>query len=480
VYARLSGPVADWDVRQVATALAARWATLDISPLLNTAHGCIRPPGAAHPAGGHQRLVTGLEQAVAALNTPPPPWAWQTLRNRVGAALTAVEATVPADLGTAAVGVARRRIATAADQLARTGRHPARGFDSPSEARYSVICSAVAAGWTLADVETALRGPWAWLRDSYGSKHQSALLRDWRKARNQRTRTVGRRTVRIPDTSLRNTQGGSSKPVLPQLDDVHLALRRFTTHARHHARHHHYSPTLRAVLESVIWAGHVQGRVLVNVGVRSLAEQAALSHETVAGALHTLAEDGLIHRLSTGRGADADVWRINVELAERARPARGRRVGVRPVFRTLGGHLTGEVYETLREAHQPLQAGEIARILGYDRRRVHEALLLLAGWALAAHQRHHGWTVGTADPVALARRLGGWQHWHDQHTRHQRHRAAWRAWLERHRPPTLDPGQLLLDELDAALDLDETAWIAEYATGSSPPLARHARSGETA
>ena len=469
LYARLPHPAAAWDVHQVATALAARWTTLDTSPLLNTAHGCIRPPGAAHPTGGWQRLTQPLEAAVAALRAAPVSDAWKRLRDRTGATNAVIEPTVPAELGAAATGVRHRPIADPADHLARTGTHPTRSFDSPSEARYSVICSAVAAGWTLADVELHIRDHWEWLRTSYGTKHHSAVMRDWRKARNERTQDFGRRTVRIPDTSQHNPQGGSPHPALPASGDPHLALRKFTTHSRNHARRNHYSPVLRAVLESVIWAGHIQGRTLINIGVRSLAEQAAVSHETVATALHTLAEDGLLHRLSTGRGRDADLWRINTDLATHERPARGRRVGIRPVFRTLGGHLTGEIYELLRETHHHLHAGEIARTLGYDRRRVHEALQLLAGWHLATHTPHTGWTPGPADPTALARRLGGWQHWHDQHQRHTRQRAAWHTWLERHRTPTIDTSQLLIDEIDAALAHDHTQWIAEYATGTSPP-----------
>ena len=93
------------------------------------------------------------------------------------------------------------------------------------------------------------------------------------------------------------------------------------------------------------------------------------------------------------------------------------------------------------------------------------------GWHLAAVTPHTGWTAGRADPTDLARRLGGWADWHHQHTRHTHQRAAWRAWLERRRSPTINPGQLLIDEITAALHADETAWIAEYANGTSPPPA---------
>ena len=465
IYARLPQPAAAWEVRQTATALTRRWPTLDPSPLLNPAHGCLRPPGSTHPTGGHQRLLGPLTAAVSAFTAPPPADAWQRLRDRVGAPTISLQPD-PGELGTAAVGVTRRTIAADADTLARTGTHPRRDFASPSEARYSVICSAVAAGWELADVEAALRTTWTWLHASYGTKHHSALLRDWRKAKNQRTRNLRQKTVRSPDTSQHRPQAHAPTPVLTN-DDPHLLLRKFTTHTREHARRHHYSPVLRAVLAALTWAGHVQGRTLINVGVRALAEQAGLHFDTVAGALHTLADDGLIMRLSTGRGPDADLWRLNTELAEHARPARGRRVALRPVFRTLGGHRAGEIYELLRETHHPLHVRDIVTTLGYPRQRVHETLQLLAGFQLATVEPHTGWTLGPANPDTLARQLGGWQHWHDQHHRHTQQRAHWRAWLQRHRPPTISTDQLILDELDAALP--EPDWIAEYATGTSPP-----------
>ncbi len=471
VYARLPQPAAGWEVRQLATALGRLWPTLDPSPLLNPEHGCIRPPGSAHRTSGYQRLAGPVAEAVAALTRTPAAEGWKRLRDRVGAThIQTPAADFPAEMTRAAVGACRRSINATADQLARTGQHPTREFPSPSEARFSVIRSAVNAGWSLSDVDLALRGPWAWLRTSYGSKHHSALARDFHKARNQRTHELRKRTVRISDTSQPVTQGGSPSRFLPGSDDPHLALRKFTTHTRNHRRHRGYSPRLRAVLDAVIWAGHVQGRIYVNVGVRSLAEQSGVHYDTVACALHELAADGLLVRISTGRGRDADVWRINVELGHGQRPARGRRVGLRRVFRVLGGHLVGEVYEALVESPTPLQTGDLARILGYDRRRVYEALLLLGGWDLASSSQHLGWTVGAADPTALARRLGGWDDWKQQHDHHQAQRAMWRTFLERHREPQVPSGQLLLDELEAAAP-DSQTWIEEFASGTSPPEA---------
>lgn len=468
VYARLPQPAAAWEVRQVVAALGAFLPSLDPGPLTNPVHGCIRPPGSVHKTGGHQRLVGRLDEAVAAFTTDPAADSWQRLCERINAAEAQPEPDpAPHAVASAVVGARRRRIAGAADTLARTGTHPARSFASPSEARFSVVCHAVNAGWGLADIENAMRTDWTWLKCSYGNKHHTALARDFTKAKKRRSKQRVDRPVRISDTSRHNSQRGV--PTLLNGDDVHLALRRFTTHARQHSRNNDFSPTLRAVLNAVIWAGHVQGRLLVNVGVRSLAEQAAVHFDTVALMLHELADRGLITRVTQARGIDADVWRINIELGEGHRPARGRRVGLRPVFRTLGGHLVGEVYETLVDAVDPLAVADLTRTLGYDRRRIHEALLLLAGWDLA-RTSSEGWIRGQANPDALAKRLGGYDHWKAQHDLHVSQRADWAARLEhlRNRPVEQAPGQLDWDAEFAAVAPGVDEWIEAFAGGSPP------------
>ena len=168
----------------------------------------------------------------------------------------------------------------AADALARTGTHPARSFASPSEARFSVVCHAVNAGWGLADIEHAMRTDWTWLKCSYGAKHHTALARDFTKAKKRRSKQRVHRPVRISDTSRHNSQRGDPT-LLNGTTSTWLCVGSPPTPGNTHADSD-YSPTLRAVLNAVIWAGHVQGRLLINVGVRSLAEQAAVHFDTVA------------------------------------------------------------------------------------------------------------------------------------------------------------------------------------------------------
>ena len=480
VYARLPSPAAEWEVRQVAAALSARWDTLDIGLLTNPVHGCIRPPGSRHASGGFQRLLTNEDEAAIALDGKPRPDAWQQLRARIGADRIPLSDTGPDPERDPEPpkGVQRRQIAAAADQLARTGRHPHRSFASPSEARYSVVCHAVNAGWPVADLAAAIEdGHWTWLADSYrtkGRSWRSALIRDYRKASASRLNRRVNRSVRPPDTSQPDTHGGLPLP----LPDPHLALRKFYSLALDVSRRHRLTPTQRAVLSSTVWAGHVQGRIHINVGTRGLGEQAGTSAETISTTLRHLADlplddsARLLTRTSHARGQQADVWRLNVELASDYRPARGRRVGLRPLFRVLGGHTAGELYELLGRTHRALTVVQLSSETGLDRRRVDETVKLLAGWDLAVPGDRHGtWVQGPADPAKLGRQLGGDDDLEAQRRHHRQQRAAWHAWLVTHHrdkaPPT-DPHQAVLTEWDLAIPEDET-WLREMASGTAPP-----------
>ena len=46
-------------VRELASLAAAAWPSLDVTPLMNPATGCVRPPGAPHRNGGRSTVLTG-------------------------------------------------------------------------------------------------------------------------------------------------------------------------------------------------------------------------------------------------------------------------------------------------------------------------------------------------------------------------------------------------------------------------------------
>lgn len=473
VYARLPHPQPATTVARIAAALSARWDTLDVSPLLNPTGGCIRPAGAAHKAGGAQRLLSPREYVQRAVTSTPDPNTWQALWAITGAAkVSALPTTTDAPVTPeAAPGVTRRHLGEQWEAIARGGRH---SYPSPSEARMAVIGGAVRAGWSLADLESAITGPWArgplarHLHTKYGRDWRPRIAAEFTKARKNHLDRRLHRSVRIPDTRPASTRGGSPA-VLLSTGNPHLDLRKFFSFTTDYARLHRFTPTQRSVLRAVIWAGLVQGRPVVNTGCRALAEQAGCHLDTVAATLHELAEHHLVQRIRRGHGPDADLWQINTALGAGHRPARGKVLGLHPVFRVIGGHRTAEVWHELQRHSAPLTADGIGTALGYDRQRVAEELRLLAGWGLAQGGAGGGWVLGTANIDALAAALGGDEQVRAQHERHVAQRAAWhRCLLTRgeHQPLT---GQLDWDALLAVAAPPQDEWIREHTSGISPP-----------
>jgi len=69
VYVPLEEPIGFHDARDLALALATRTPTMDPTPNQNLSDGLIRPPGSAHPAGGHQVLHG---RSPSHTGSPPP------------------------------------------------------------------------------------------------------------------------------------------------------------------------------------------------------------------------------------------------------------------------------------------------------------------------------------------------------------------------------------------------------------------------
>lgn len=486
VYAPLPHPAPAHEVAQVATALSKLLPSLDPSPLLNPGHGCLRPPGAAHKAGGHQRLLTPAKAVAAALSGPVARHGWVQLRRLLRADAITVNPPTPAVDAAPAAGLPRRGITADIDDLAVTGRHPTRSYASASEARMAVIGTAVRAGWGLADIEVAVTTRWRWLHrrlvDKYGPRWRTRIAREFTKAKNSRAEQLCRRPVRDSDTSPRSTRGAaphdtSALPLTGTTSDPWLMLRKFFTFTTDYARRRRFTPTQRSVIRAVIWVGQVRGSLVVNAGCRSIAEQAGCHHDTVAATLHELADHGLVTRIRHHHGVEADLWQLNVDVAEQARPVRGRITGLHPAFRVIGaddqagragGHDAAEVHDQLSRCPTPLTAAAIATTLGYARSRIHELLRLLAGWDLA-QRVGSGWIVGAADLDTLSRRLGGHDHWQAQHDRHVHHRARWRDALlaKGHLPPVT--GQIAWDAEFAVVSTEQDAWVQEHVSGTAPP-----------
>lgn len=426
VYARLPYPVPALDVRGLARALRARFSTLDIAPLSNVGHGCIRPTGSPHTSGGHQRAVTPGPELHDALTEEPSRDGWAQLKALIPP-LPEPASVQPASLDQPVIDLRLPRIAAWAEQIATSGPPEGR-YPSDSHARMAVAGAAARAGWSLADYQRAVRHRWTWLRNGYAAKRRNpaaAAAYDFVKA--ESNSATYRSSARESDTSHMNTRAGGNG------EGTNRQVRRWITYSTALGRHHpngSYSPLKQAIVRSVGVFALLQNRRFVNAGVRGYAIQSAAGHDSVARILHELEEDGLIWRVSRGKSIEADVWALNLEVASTSRPWRGKVGGTRAVFRVLGGWHVAEVYEDLVAQRGNAQSSiDIARRLGRAKSSVDEALAVMASWDLARNIPRSGWVQGAADPAKVSTHLGADVLEVDQLTRYQEHRKQWRHYL---------------------------------------------------
>ncbi|NQU38018.1 MAG: hypothetical protein HQ526_10550 [Actinobacteria bacterium] len=427
VYARLPYPIPALDVRGLARALRARFRTLDIAPLSNVGHGCIRPTGSPHTSGGYQRAVTPGTQLHYALTAEPSRDGWAQLKALVP------PLPEPASVQTATpdqpvIDLRLPRIAAWAEQIATSGPPEGR-YASESHARMAVAGAAARAGWTLNDYQRAVRHRWTWLRTGYAAKRRNpaaAAAYDFVKA--ESNAATYSHSARKSDTSHTSTRAGGNE------ESINRQVRRWITYSTTLGRHHprgSYSPLKQAIVRAVGVFALLQNRRFVNAGVRGYAIQSAAGHDSVARILHELEEDGLLWRVSRGRSIEADVWALNLEAASSSRPWRGKVGGTRAVFRVLGGWHVAEVYEDLVAQRGNAQSSiDIARRLGRAKSSVDEALAVMASWDLARNIPRTGWVQGGADPAKVSTHLGADVLEVDQLTRYQEHRKQWRIYLD--------------------------------------------------
>jgi len=223
LYVLLATPRHLDELRPVLQALSALLPSLDTVPMLNVRAGCLRPPGAAHRAGGSQQLVTSWPVAVQAVRRPAADSVWTALRDRLttpadqrthrgptgqGSETSAGGGRGPAawdETTVASGGVGGLRLPPPQlSRLARTGSWEPGSYATPSEARFAVVCSLVARGWPLAELALRMEdGTWPGLRELYARYQggwRTALLRDWRKAQTLPPRPLPGRPAPGPAT----------------------------------------------------------------------------------------------------------------------------------------------------------------------------------------------------------------------------------------------------------------------------------------
>ncbi|SEG95057.1 hypothetical protein SAMN04489712_1631, partial [Thermomonospora echinospora] len=224
VYVKFARPIPFEELRDVAVALAERFTALDAGPMRSPT-GQIRIAGSPYKRTvqeqsdgtfartgrllGFLALTMPLAEAVRVLRAPCGPKVWERLRRAVTAELAVVDpapslqAPLPGVLHWdedgrpwAPLRGGRRPLSPRLAELARTGAWDAEPlqpdggrYASPSEARYAVLRSLAAGGWTYDEAVAAMRagGPLEGLAGRLcgtrsPAQRRAVLTSDWDRA----------------------------------------------------------------------------------------------------------------------------------------------------------------------------------------------------------------------------------------------------------------------------------------------------------
>ncbi|MCV7298046.1 hypothetical protein H7J93_00135 [Mycobacterium barrassiae] len=449
------GTTASFDeIQSLMRQLKARLPSFDPKPMQNPKEGCISVPGTPCAGGGHRILDGTLTDAVAALTERSAPTLLPELYALLGTLPTPPQPANAA--GLPSPGVTRthagedERLAEparwnkplpagvaefAAIGDAALARDHGR-WDSPSEARMSVVLNAVLRGSSLADIRAQAEPgrPWSGLGDSYRTKHgiraDAQLARDVRRALDY-TATLAVK-ANLPAHRLKNSHGGHTST------GPHG---RWLAHALAWAdREFAGSPfrwTVRDVLQALaikaVLAGELRsGTPIVGVGGRGLSLSAGLMPATTTFEVLRRIRDMvgapiLLVRPRVGR--DADFYALTTETPDSITPIPLERVSVsdvHPAWSILGRHHRA-VYELITQTGMT----RTADVYAAARISARTGQLSIAALAAAGLITREGRTVmpgpTTLDAIAAAHRLDEVQA--DRIERYRRERAAWHAWL---------------------------------------------------
>ncbi|WP_228839008.1 hypothetical protein [Nocardia amamiensis] len=461
--------------------LAARLSSLDITPMLNPATGCITPPGSRCKQGGYRRLDSSLDDAIDTLRTRSAPGFVARLHHLLAGiahdATIARAARATSRAARAAAAVAhdmqlwggdgecarlraeyrrRGRISTAVTAFARDGAAPPDGRWTTragrldrSAARQSVLAAAVVRGYSYLDVRAQLPtagGSWRGFADAYrryGRGADAAMHRDWISACRWAERTA---PEFLSVAHKKKDTGGSAHNPAAHTQQRWLAAATLWTHAQWPRSPRRW--TVLAVLQALAWASAVGGHLtrgvpIVEFGGRSLSLTAGdLPESTVWGVLRELRDlpGAPILRTRAGRRLAADRYAL-VTPRSGHRPVRPDHIQisrmrvepVHPAWTVLGLHCR-RLHELITRDRLTTPADVFAAAwvspsAGYN------ALAILTTAGLINHTHGH-LQQGTVSLDDIAHAHGLHQQRIQRLAHHHQHRAAWKHWLSQHHRPT--------------------------------------------
>lgn len=449
VYVLLEQPLPFLEARELVEAMAQRWATLDPSPHQSIARGCITVPGSAHKNGGHRSLTISersLRERVNGLRTPNRALRQLRLTFRdeilvVQAKRAAHAAAEPHSTPVVYEAGAGRVMGRKYLSLALEGDWTAYGYDSPSEARWAVLWSAMATGLSREDVAARMSdGRWAGLWALHTHRHDpwTTFTGDWTRMEPLFTASNNNQdsSVHTSDTSANSHTGG------PSVHDTHGVIR--TWRSLLHTVEAHEFPgakgwTRRLLLRAVAKQSHEVGSTLTATGVRGLSLATGASPQTVAALLRELStqNDPWITLTARAHGREAAAYELRIpdryaDAAEAVRWIRGKAQALRPAFEQLGAP-AALAYEAIEHGHGSSPV-TIQNRTGLSRTAVTDALTTLAGWNLIDGDATAGyWLTSTdADLERLAERFGITHARATKIANYRAQRRIWWAYLDRH------------------------------------------------
>ncbi|MFQ6330783.1 hypothetical protein ACLMAL_32245 [Nocardia sp. CWNU-33] len=475
------------DLEPLLRLLAEQLPSLDITPMLNPATGCITPPGSRCREGGFRELDGSLDDAVQALTVRsdagfvPRLSRLLEMHDRAllphdpagsaSAPCTVRATTVHTSRATGTAGAEasplwedsgdRARLRTqirlrtpmpsAVRAFAINGSAPANGrwrardgrLDR-SAARQAVLAAAVLRGYCLNDIRAqfpAAGGTWAGFADAYhryGAGADAALGRDWDAACRWANR-IALEFRSLAHKSKEHTGGwwGDNSRTKKQARWLTAATQWVDAQWPRSPRRWSALAVLQALAYgSAIGGTVVRGVPIVELGGRSVSLMAAgIPETTVWQVLRELRDlpGSPILRTRRGAGLLADAYalvRPQVDdHPDSSNPAGSQTVRVEPVhpaWSILGLHCR-RLYETVLgdQAATPTEAIAAARM---NRSSGYAALATLTTAGLLTHTKgriYEGPT--TLDDIATAHGLP--QLRRERISRHRQQRALWRAWL---------------------------------------------------
>jgi hypothetical protein len=474
VYVLFSSSLPWRELRDLCRALALRFPAIDTAPM-SSLGSQISPPGSRHKSGGWRALSMALSEARAAVVHPNGPEIWAALLTEFAAELRhvdlgPVDTRVSAEAELDDTGVpwvprlgGRAPLGAELDQVARTGRWDRSRYPGRSEARMAVLAAAVARGWQLADVRSAIDGgAWRGLAQLYERRSEPGRLErllpaEWRKSL---AFVAGEKNVRgWPTSDVKPRPPVAESPWAAEYGHTRRWMTAIDCAVRDPGRVKGWGGSaiaVRLVLLALGQAAMVSGSSVTEFGCRQLSLHSALSSRTVSRVLRMLRDedDPLIDLVSPRRLARADRYslRIPAAYADSVRWRRrraGRVEAAHPVFLVLGG-AAALTYQVLDSAEA--RGAELARAARLSPSAVSAALRVLAEHGLA-ERGPGGWRRGLADLDDIAESTGAADLQRERAERYRQDRESWRARLRQYqgargRPVNERDGWLSLDDPD--------------------------------